>query len=39
MDVMEEGIASSAAYPQQSQPWEDLDDLIFGGDSWLISDR
>lgn len=25
--------------PQQPQPREDLDDLIFRGDSWLISDR
>ncbi len=25
--------------PQQPKPREDLDDLIFAGDCWMISDR
>ena len=36
---MEDNTVINIMRPQTPQPNQDLDDLIFAGDNWLISDR
>lgn len=36
---MENSSAIQISRPQQPQPREDLDDLIFAGDCWQVSQR
>lgn len=36
---MENNTVIQITQPQQPQPREDLDDLIFAGDCWQVSDR
>lgn len=38
-DNMENNTVIQITRPQQPQPREDLDDLIFAGDCWQVSDR